>query len=235
MRRGDRRSPGWHPSRCGRRPRDTSITWRHLRIRCRARSPLPPGAARTAMRDEPRVEPLGDRAVVVHCGEAIDEETFRRVQAVRARIQGNTPAGTTDVVAGFTSVALHFDPLLVRRSDGVLPIAAMTATVAALVAHLDAVPVVPGRTFEIPVCYEGEMAPDLGEVAWRAGLGADEVIAIHSAAEYVVRVVGFLPGFPYLGGLDPRLVTPRRDTPRKRVPAGSVGIGGAQTGIYPLE
>lgn len=187
------------------------------------------------MRDEPRVEPLGDRAVVVHCGETIDEETFQRVQAVRARIEGDTPAGTTDVVAGFTSVALHFDPLLVRRSDGALPTAAMTATVAALVAGLDTVPALPGRTFEIPVCYEGEMAPDLEEVARRAGLGADEVIAIHCAAEYVVRVVGFLPGFPYLGGLDPRLVTPRRDTPRKRVPAGSVGIGGAQTGIYPLE
>ena len=187
------------------------------------------------MRDEPRVEPLGDRSVVVHCGEALDEATFGRVQAVRARIEGDTPAGTTDVVAGFTSVALHFDPLLVRRGDGVLPTAAMTATVAALVAHLDAAPPVPGRTFEIPVCYEGEMAPDLEEVARRAGLAADEVIAIHSAAEYAVRVVGFLPGFPYLGGLDPRLVTPRRDTPRKRVPAGSVGIGGAQTGIYPLE
>lgn len=187
------------------------------------------------MRDEPRVEPLGDRAVVVHCGEAIDEETFRRVQAVRARILSDTPAGTTDVVAGFTSVALHFDPLLVRRGDGVLPTAAMTAAVAALVTGFDAAPLVPGRPFEIPVCYEGEMAPDLEEVARRAGLGADEVIALHSAAEYVVRVVGFLPGFPYLGGLDPRLVTPRRDTPRKRVPAGSVGIGGAQTGIYPLE
>lgn len=187
------------------------------------------------MRDEPRVEPLGDRAVVVHCGEALDEATFRRVQAVRARIEVDTPAGTTDVVAGFTSVALHFDPLLVRRSDSVLPTTAMTATVAALIAGLDAAPLVPGRTFEIPVCYEGKMSPDLEEVARHAGLAADEVIAIHSAAEYVVRVVGFLPGFPYLGGLDPRLVTPRRDTPRKRVPAGSVGIGGAQTGIYPLE
>lgn len=187
------------------------------------------------MRDEPRVEPLGDRAVVVRCGDAVDDATFRRVQAVRARIMGATPAGTTDVVAGFTSVALHFDPLLVRRADGVLPTAAMTAAVAALVAHLDAAPVLPGRTFEIPVCYEGDMAPDLGEVARHTGLAADEVIAIHSAAEYVVRVVGFLPGFSYLGGLDPRLVTPRRDTPRRRVPAGSVGIGGAQTGIYPLE
>ena len=187
------------------------------------------------MRDDPRVEPLGDRAVVVHCGDAIDEATFRRVQAVRARIQANAPTGTTDVVAGFTSVAVHFDPLLVQRGEGMLPSAAMIAGTAALLAGLDDAPVPPGGTFEVAVCYEGGMAPDLEDVARRAGLDTDEVIAIHSAPEYVVRVVGFLPGFAYLGGLDPRLATPRRDTPRKRVPAGSVGIGGMQTGIYPIE
>lgn len=187
------------------------------------------------MPDEFRVEPLGDRAVVVHCGDATDETTFQRVQAVRARIRANTPAGTTDVVAGFTSVAVHFDPLSVRRAGTVLPTAAMMADIAAILEGVAMAPVPRGRTIEIPVCYEGELAPDVVDVARRAGLGADEVIAIHSAAEYVVRIVGFLPGFAYLDGLDPRLVTPRRDTPRKRVPAGSVGIGGSQTGIYPIQ
>lgn len=187
------------------------------------------------MRDESRVEPLGDRAVVIHCGDAVDEATFQRVQAVRARIAGNTPAGTTDVVAGFTSVAVHFDPLVVRREGAVLPAAAMMAHVAAILEGVGAVPVTPGRTFEIPVCYEGEMAPDLEDVARHARLDSGDVIAIHTAVEYVVRVVGFLPGFAYLGGLDARLVTPRRDTPRKRVRAGSVGIAGAQTGVYPID
>lgn len=187
------------------------------------------------MRDELRVEPLGDRAVVVHCGDAVDEATFQRVQAVRARILGNTPAGTTDVVAGFTAVAVHFDPLLVRREGPMLPTAAMMADVGAILEGVGASPVPAGRTFEIPVCYEGEMAPDLEDVARRTGLDTDDVVAIHSAVEYVVRVVGFLPGFAYLGGLDTRLVTPRRDTPRKRVRAGSVGIAGTQTGVYPIE
>lgn len=187
------------------------------------------------MRGELPVEPLGDRAIVIHCGDAMDERTFRRVQAVRARVQARPPLGTTDVVAGYTMVALHFDPLQVRRDQGELPTAAIAAAVARLLPGIDAAPVPAGRELEIPVCYEREMAPDLDDVASRANLSGDEVIAIHSAGEYVVQVVGFLPGFPYLGGLDPRLATPRRDIPRRKVPAGSVGIGGTQTGIYPID
>jgi len=87
---------------------------------------------------------------------------------------------------------------------------------------------------EIPVCYGGEYGPDLAVVAAHTGLTPEEVIQLHSAAEYRVHAIGFSPGFPYLGGLPPRLNTPRRATPRPSVPAGSVGIGSAQTGVYPV-
>jgi inhibitor of KinA len=87
----------------------------------------------------------------------------------------------------------------------------------------------------VPVCYGGEWGPDLETIGRAHGLSADEVVSVHSGAEYLVSAVGFTPGFPYLSGLPERLHTPRRETPRTRVPAGSVAIGGAQTGIYPFE
>src|SRR5262249_55828790 len=91
------------------------------------------------------------------------------------------------------------------------------------------------RTIDIPVCYGGECGPDLEDVARHTGLAPAEVIARHSAVTYLVYFLGFSPGFPYLGGLAPELATPRLSAPRKRVPAGSVAIGGRQTGVYPVE
>jgi inhibitor of KinA len=92
-----------------------------------------------------------------------------------------------------------------------------------------------GTIVDVPVCYGGDEGPDLGSVAAAAGVTEDEVVAIHSAATYRVYVVGFVPGFPYMAGVDPRLALPRRATPRTRVPAGSVAIAAGQTGIYPAE
>jgi inhibitor of KinA len=88
---------------------------------------------------------------------------------------------------------------------------------------------------EIPVCYGGDFGPDLASVAEHCGMSAPDVVALHSGAEYLVHAIGFTPGFPYLGGLHESLRTPRLDTPRQRVPAGSVAIGGSQTGVYPVD
>ncbi len=93
----------------------------------------------------------------------------------------------------------------------------------------------PPRTVEIPVCYGGEFGEDLAFVAEHADLTPDEVIEIHSGAEYLVYMLGFAPGFPYLGGMPERITAPRRDSPRLKIPAGSVGIAGSQTGVYPIE
>jgi inhibitor of KinA len=92
----------------------------------------------------------------------------------------------------------------------------------------------PPRTVEIPVCYGGDLGPDIDDVARQHGMSAQDVIDIHASGDYLVYMVGFMPGFAYLGGLSSRIATPRRQTPRTAVPAGSVGIGGEQTGVYPL-
>ena len=181
----------------------------------------------------PEIAPLGDRALVVRSGDRIGDAAFHRVRATLERLDGAHPA-ITELVAGFASVTVHYEPAAVARGPGELPHAALTRALAQRLADLDTAPPIESRLIEIPVCYSGDFAPDLGEVARRAGLSSDEVIALHSGATYTVHMIGFTPGFPYLAGLDQRLATPRRAEPRTRVAAGSVGIGGEQAGIYPM-
>jgi inhibitor of KinA len=178
---------------------------------------------------------LGDRAVLITLGDTIDEATHRRVRAVTARIDAEPPVGFVDRVPAFASVVLHYEPLLVSDdAAGRSPHDAIVAALQRLLADVrdDALP--PPRTVDIPVCYGGELGPDLDDVARQHGVSAQEVIDIHADGDYLVYMVGFMPGFAYLGGLSSRIATPRRQTPRMAVPAGSVGIGGEQTGVYPL-
>jgi len=174
-----------------------------------------------------RVVPLGDRAVLIQLGSTIDDETHRRVRAVSARLASRTVPGMIEVVPAFASVAVHYDP---ARA----PYIRFAEAVQAALADLGEESLPTPRTVEIPVRYGGEDGPDLGVVAAAHGLSADDVVRLHSAATYRVYMLGFAPGFPYLGGLPESLATPRRAEPRTTVPAGSVGIGGSQTGIYPL-
>jgi KipI family sensor histidine kinase inhibitor len=176
------------------------------------------------------VSALGDSAVVISIGEAIDTETALRVRAVAEVIQRKCLPGVSDVVPAFGRVAVYFDPLQAAHLDATRE---ALEVVAREVATNAAAP--DSRSMEIPVCYGAGYGPDLEVVAGRAGKTAAEAAALHASAEYFVQAIGFAPGFPYLGGLPPELATPRRETPRPRVPPGSVGIGGAQTGIYPLE
>jgi len=181
-----------------------------------------------------RFSPLGDRAVLITLGDSIDEATHRRVRAVTARIDASPPVGFVDRVPAFASVAVHYEPMLLDGGDGRSPHETFVTTLQHLLADMrdDALP--PSRTIDIPVCYGGELGPDLEDVARQHDINAREVIDIHAAGEYLVYMVGFMPGFAYLGGLSSRIATPRRPTPRTAVPAGSVGIGGEQTGVYPL-
>ena len=182
-----------------------------------------------------RIRGLGDRAVLLEFGGEPDEQTREAVHAAYARISANPPEGVFDIVPGFTTVAVHYDPARLAGEQQDVPLAAMTAAVERVLAASTAAAREPARLIEVPVCYHGRFAPDLEEVARHAGIMEDEVIALHASGDYTVQMIGFLPGFPYLAGLDGRLTTPRRPTPRVKVPAGSVGIGGSQTGIYPLE
>ncbi len=189
------------------------------------------------------IVPLGDAALVVRVRDRFEdapEETLDAALGAFQQLRTAAIPGVIELAPAYTSVAVFFDPITVAKatetSDQVFDRLA-TRIRAALAGVGD-----PGRTarsrsrtVEIPVCYDAEFALDINDVAHRANISPSEVIRLHSAAEYRVACIGFVPGFPFLTGLSKKLATPRRDVPRKEIPPGSVGIGGAQTGIYPLR
>jgi inhibitor of KinA len=181
-----------------------------------------------------RFSPLGDHAIIITLGDSIDEATHRRVRAVSAALDARGPEGIVDQVPAFASVAVHYDPERISGDPERPPYARLVQALTELLVEVrdDALP--PPRTVDIPVCYGGELGPDLDDVARQHALEPSEVIRLHTAGDYLVYMVGFMPGFAYLGGLPEVLVTPRRSSPRTAVPAGTVGIGGQQTGVYPL-
>lgn len=183
------------------------------------------------------LSPLGDRAILVKLGDRVEEATRRRVLAACARLDARPVRGMVELVPGVASVAVHYDPAGFPHGlpgEVACPYERIAAELRVVLAGLgDDEPPEP-RTVEIRVCYGGDAGPDLADLARYHRLTVEEVVRIHVSGDYVVQMIGFAPGFPYLGGLDPRLATPRRATPRPLVPASSVAIGGEQTGIYPL-
>lgn len=175
------------------------------------------------------LSPLGDSAVVAALGTGLDELALPRVSALAAALLHDRPAGVVDIVPAFATVTVFYDP---AHAGGY---AQLCAEIELRAARADSsVLSVPARVIEIPVCYGGDFGPDLAAVAAHCGLGAERVVALHSGADYRVHAIGFAPGFAYLGGLPEKIHAPRRATPRTSVPAGTVGIGGEQTGVYPL-
>jgi KipI family sensor histidine kinase inhibitor len=173
------------------------------------------------------IRPASDRSLLVSFGEGISLDLHRQVLRLLRAFEA-PPPGILNLHPAYASVLLDFDPRrwthaavedLIRERLG----AAESAAVARV------------RTVEIPVRYGGEFGPDLEDVARHTSLDPNEVVRLHSVALYLVYFLGFSPGFPYLGGMPPELATPRLPAPRKRVPAGSVAIGGSQTGVYPIE
>jgi inhibitor of KinA len=178
--------------------------------------------------------PLGDAAVVVQFGHTIDAATHHAIQAVSAHLARQPFVGLREVVPAFTTLTVYYDPWLVSQGGQCQPYERVAATLQRVLAEAPALPLVAAEVQEIPVWYGGEYGPDLAFVAQHTGLVPSEVIARHAAPNYLVHMLGFAPGFPYLGGLDAALATPRLALPRALVPAGSVGIAGPQTGIYSL-
>lgn len=175
------------------------------------------------------ISPLGDSAFVTRVGRNLDRCEILRVAAVAAKIRGLHLEGILDVVPAFQDVAIYLSSPLPRLEP-------LLKQVATLIQPADASNIdEPERTVEIPVFYGGNDGCDLEEVADFAGISAGEVVALHTGGEYIVHAIGFSPGFAYLGGLNPALTMGRRKSPRACIKAGSVGIGGAQTGIYPLS
>ena len=184
-----------------------------------------------------RIEPVGDRCLMVEFGQRVDPAINDTVHALADRLLEHPIEGVTDVVPAFTTVAIHYRPEALEGAG--------TGTQTAyreLERRIEAI--LSGgfertrgeaRTVEIPVCYGGEFGPDLDDVAKACGLSAQQVIELHAASPHVVYMLGFAPGFPYMGGLDARLAMPRRSTPRVRIPAGTVAIAREQSAIYTLE
>jgi inhibitor of KinA len=184
----------------------------------------------------PRLYPLGDAAVVLELGQAIAPATHQLIQAFLTVLAQHPLPGLREVVPAFTTLTVYYDSWALSQASGVLPYEQVASYLQSLLpaARAAAADYAPGPLVDIPVCYGGGFGPDLDLVASHAQLTPAEVIARHAAPEYLVYMVGFAPGFPYLGGLDAGLATPRRAQPRPLVPAGAVGIAGAQTGIYSL-
>ena len=176
---------------------------------------------------EPRIQPLADAGILATFGSAIDVALSQRISQLVARLETMALPGITDLIPSYTTLTILLDP---RHADPVAIAQAvrdawrMTSAVTAATAE--------PREVVIPVVYGGEHGPDLADVAAHTGLSVDEIVRRHAAGSYIVGALGFAPGFAFLIGLPPELATPRRSTPRTRVPEGSVGIGGAQTGVY---
>ncbi len=180
------------------------------------------------MKVYPRILPVGERALTVEFGERVDADLVARVHALDARLTAAPPPGLIECVPTYRALLVHYDPARLSAT-------ALRAQLESLLTDLEDVTPPVGRLVELPVHYGGENGPDLEDVAQHHHLSPREVIERHTAPTYTVAMLGFAPGFAYLLGLDPRLETPRLETPRTAVPVGSVGIAGAQTGVYALS
>jgi KipI family sensor histidine kinase inhibitor len=178
-------------------------------------------------------ECLGESALQCELGTTIRSDCNDRVHALAAAIRRAQLPGVSDLVPGYASLTVHFDPLANPCADDAAR--NLAESIQSIFSTLIQTDNGAGRLIEVPLCYGAEFGPDLAALAQHCGLSEEIVCARHCAVEYTVALLGFAPGFPYLLGLDPSLETPRRANPRTRVPPGSVAIGGAQTGIYPRE
>jgi KipI family sensor histidine kinase inhibitor len=179
-----------------------------------------------------RILDAGDAALTIEFGSVIDPTLLAAVNALDAAIlrlqQAGGLAGVIETMPTFRSLTVFFDPLVTDRET-------LLAVLQPLVAAAEHGAPAAGRHWRLPVCYEGDAAPDLAEVARTLGIGEADVVALHSGTDYLVYMLGFLPGFPFMGDLPSALRLPRRSEPRVRVPAGSVAIATGLTAIYPWE
>jgi KipI family sensor histidine kinase inhibitor len=171
--------------------------------------------------------PAGDQALVVELGDGIDVDVNRRVHNLAQLVEVGDIPGVVDLIPTYRSLLVQYD--ITRTS-----LSALRAALLKLCRDPGELTLERPRVVHIPTLYGGDYGPDLLFVAEHGGLTSDEVVRVHSEAEYLVYMMGFTPGFPYLGGLDERLASPRLPTPRQEIPAGSVGIAESQTGVYPI-
>ncbi|MCD0490094.1 5-oxoprolinase subunit PxpB [Pedobacter sp. MC2016-14] len=183
------------------------------------------------------IYPLSEQSVTLEFGQQISGHIADAIYRFDLLLKENPFRGFITTVTGYTTLTVFYSAVVVNESD--LPGVNVFSKIRT---HLESLKSLPGITdlreqkiIKIPVLYGGCYGPDLEEVANHAGMPVDQVINIHSSAIYKIFMIGFVPGFPYLGGMDERISAPRKSSPRAKIPAGSVGIAGSQTGIYSLE
>lgn len=178
--------------------------------------------------DEPKFRMMGETGLLVEYGAKIDLNINRKVQAVRHALFEDLPIGVVEIIPAYCSLLIVYDPLTISDEE-------LKCSIREVGGRLTRNKMPKPETVEVPVCYGGQFGPDLAYVASHNGLTEEEVIVLHTTPNYPVYMLGFTPGFPFLGGLAEKLYTPRLDSPRTSVAAGSVGIANNQTGIYPIQ
>ena len=170
----------------------------------------------------------GDTSLSVEFGDEISEAINAKIRAFQIALGDSGIPGIVEVVPTYRSLMVHYDPEAIRYAP-------LAERLRGLLDRLDQIAIPPSQVLEIPVLYGGEMGPDLEFVARHAGKTQEEVVGIHTSADYLIYMLGFTPGFAYLGGMSEEIAAPRLETPRVKIPAGSVGIAGSQTGVYPID
>ncbi len=170
----------------------------------------------------------GDTSILVEFGNAISTEINAKIRAFDIVLKNSGVEGLVETVATYRSLIVHYKPECIRHE-------ALVAHMQSLLDNLDSIDVPPAKVIEIPVIYGGEYGPDVDFVAKHNNKTVQEVIDIHTSQDYLIYMLGFAPGFPYLGGMSKEIATPRLTSPRLKIPAGSVGIAGEQTGAYPFD
>lgn len=181
---------------------------------------------------------LSDSALFVEFSTTINEQAHYEIQQAIMKLEQQPFPGFIELVPSYTNFCVYYDPFIVRKSLQFQSFKTSAEKVQNyienLLKHQGNLSSETGRLIDIPIVYGGEYGPDLNNVAHVNGLTPEQVIELHTSQHYLVYMLGFAPGFPFLGGMDKRIATPRHATPRPRIAAGSVGIAGEQTGIYPL-
>ncbi|WP_326910085.1 5-oxoprolinase subunit PxpB [Sedimentibacter sp. MB31-C6] len=170
----------------------------------------------------------GDKALDIEFGNSISEEINSKIRSMTVAIETQNVLGVIEAVPTYRSLMIHYDPLKTDFNK-------LKDTLKTLEENLDNIDLPEPEVIEIPTLYGGDYGPDIENVAKHNNMSVDEVIKIHTSEEYLIYMLGFTPGFPYLGGMDTKIATPRLQSPRTKIPGGSVGIAGEQTGIYPID
>jgi inhibitor of KinA len=183
-----------------------------------------------------KISSYGDHAVIIEFGNTIDERINQKVISVFHRLQDEKIIGIKDIIPAYCSVTVVYDVAVIRKSHHNISASNFIQQyIRSVLQYADFDQQIPSRQMEIPVCYDAEFALDIQHIASQKKISAEEIIRKHSSKIYRVYMIGFIPGFAYMASVDSQIATPRKQQPRQIVPAGSIGIAGFQTGIYPLQ